>query len=118
LLKPPDKSRINATKKSLIEIGALEEDESSESKDGTTKNLEDCAVLLTPLGKHLAKLPIDVRLAKMLVYAVVFRCLDPILTIAAAMSFKSIFIRSYDTFNTGPVGNFGSHGMCIFTNVI
>lgn len=40
---------------------------------------------LTPLGIHLSKLGLDVRLGKMLLYAVVFRCLDPILTISACL---------------------------------
>lgn len=50
---------------------------------------------LTPLGEHLARLPLDVHLAKMLVYATVFQCIDPILTIVAALSNRSIFLRPY-----------------------
>ena len=32
---------------------------------------------LTPLGHHLAALPVNVRIGKMLVYAAVFGCLEP-----------------------------------------
>jgi HrpA-like RNA helicase len=32
---------------------------------------------LTPLGRHLACLPMDPRLGKMLLMGVVFKCLDP-----------------------------------------
>lgn len=41
---------------------------------------------LTPLGQHLSLMPVDVHIGKMLVYGVLLRCLDPILTIAAALS--------------------------------
>ncbi|KAI8328180.1 P-loop containing nucleoside triphosphate hydrolase protein [Chlamydoabsidia padenii] len=50
---------------------------------------------LTPLGAHLANLPVNVHIGKMILYGALFRCLDPILTIAAAISFKSPFIRPF-----------------------
>jgi len=40
---------------------------------------------LTPLGEHLTQLPLDAHIGKMLVHAAVLRCLDPCLTIAAAL---------------------------------
>ncbi|MCO5577395.1 hypothetical protein L7F22_031227 [Adiantum nelumboides] len=46
---------------------------------------------LTALGKHLSLLPLDVRLAKLLVLGCVFHCLGPLLTIAAIMSSKPLF---------------------------
>jgi HrpA-like RNA helicase len=36
---------------------------------------------LTPLGYHLSSLPVDARIGKMMIYACIFKCLDPILTI-------------------------------------
>ena len=51
---------------------------------------------MTPLGFHLALLPIDPRLGKMLIYASIFSCIDPILTIAASMSLKSPFQAPMD----------------------
>ncbi|KAG6873855.1 hypothetical protein C0995_010467 [Termitomyces sp. Mi166 len=51
----------------------------------------DDAGRLTPLGRHMSTLPVDLRLAKMLILATVFRCLDPILTVAAALSCKPLF---------------------------
>ncbi|RKP06536.1 P-loop containing nucleoside triphosphate hydrolase protein, partial [Thamnocephalis sphaerospora] len=77
-LDPPKSSAIATAVTLLKEVGAFDESEE-----------------LTPLGEHLAKLPIDVRLGKMLVYATTFSCLDPVLTIAAAAGFKSIFVQSY-----------------------
>ncbi|CEP11897.1 hypothetical protein [Parasitella parasitica] len=50
---------------------------------------------LTPLGVHLANLPVDVHIGKMILFGAIFRCLDPILTIAAALSFKSPFVRPF-----------------------
>lgn len=47
---------------------------------------------ITPMGRLLSKLPTDVHLGKLLLIAVVFRCLDPALTIAAALSSKSPFV--------------------------
>lgn len=41
--------------------------------------------ILTPLGYHLAQLPMDARVGKLLLIAATLQCLDPILTIAAAL---------------------------------
>jgi HrpA-like RNA helicase len=41
-------------------------------------------------------LPIDVRLGKMLVLGSVFRCLDPLLTVAACLSAKPLFTAPPD----------------------
>lgn len=40
---------------------------------------------ITALGKHIAELPLDVRLAKLLIFGAVLQCVDPVLTIAACM---------------------------------
>lgn len=41
--------------------------------------------ILTPLGYHLAHLPMDARVGKLLLVGAILQCLDPILTIAAAL---------------------------------
>ncbi|KAM7353368.1 ATP-dependent RNA helicase Rhau [Cochliomyia hominivorax] len=46
---------------------------------------------LTPLGVHLARLPIDPQMGKMILMSALFRCLDPITSAAAGLSFKSPF---------------------------
>ncbi|KAF7307178.1 Dead deah box [Mycena indigotica] len=51
---------------------------------------------LTPLGRHMSSLPVDLRLAKMLVLGTVFQCLDPVLTIAACLSSKPLFLSPTD----------------------
>ena len=50
-------------------------------------NIEE---IVTPLGKHLTHM-CDPRLGKMLVYASLLGCLDPMLTIASAMSGRPLF---------------------------
>ncbi|CAM9784136.1 unnamed protein product [Discosporangium mesarthrocarpum] len=51
--------------------------------------------LLTPLGYHLAHLPMDARVGKLLIIGAILNCLDPILTIAAALSYKAPFQRPF-----------------------
>ena len=74
-LDPPEYRAVRNTSVMLRVIGALQPDK------------ED----LTPLGSHLANIPVDPRLGKMLLYAVMFQCLDPILTIASSIGFRNPF---------------------------
>ena len=48
---------------------------------------------LTPLGSVLSCLPVDVHIGKMLILGSVFHVTDPVLTIAAALSVQSPFLR-------------------------
>lgn len=75
--EPPKDEAIAAAKRALTEIGAFDE-----------------LGRLTPLGRHLAALPVDARVAKMLLFGAILRCLSPILTIAATLSYKSPFQSS------------------------
>ncbi|XP_034751396.1 3'-5' RNA helicase YTHDC2 isoform X2 [Etheostoma cragini] len=47
---------------------------------------------LTDLGYHLADLPVEPHLGKMVLCAVVLKCLDPILTIACILAYRDPFI--------------------------
>uniref|UniRef100_A0AAQ5ZBL0 RNA helicase n=1 Tax=Amphiprion ocellaris TaxID=80972 RepID=A0AAQ5ZBL0_AMPOC len=47
---------------------------------------------LTDLGYHLADLPVDPHLGKMVLCGVVLKCLDPILTIACTLAYRDPFI--------------------------
>ncbi|KAM4567081.1 putative ATP-dependent RNA helicase DHX34 [Odontesthes bonariensis] len=49
---------------------------------------------LTSIGSLLAKLPVDVVIGKMLVLGSVFNLVEPVLTVAAALSVQSPFLRS------------------------
>ncbi|KAM6034290.1 ATP-dependent RNA helicase DHX29 isoform 2-T2 [Chlamydotis macqueenii] len=46
---------------------------------------------LTPLGQHLAALPVNVKIGKMLIFGAIFGCLDSVATLAAVMTEKSPF---------------------------
>lgn len=76
LVEPPATESLNAAKQRLRDLGALTAEEK-----------------LTPLGYHLACLPVDVRIGKLMLFGAIFRCLDPALTIAASLAFKSPFVR-------------------------
>lgn len=45
---------------------------------------------------HLAKMPIDPQMGKMILISALFRCLDPITSVAAALSYKSPFYTPMD----------------------
>lgn len=50
---------------------------------------------LTPLGHHLAALPVDVKIGKLMLYGAIFGCVDSALTIAACLSHKSPFTSPF-----------------------
>ncbi|KAI1932518.1 hypothetical protein LOZ66_006851 [Ophidiomyces ophidiicola] len=52
------------------------------------------AEMLTPLGRQLAQLPLDVFLGKLILYGSVFRCVDAAVSIAAILSSKSPFVHT------------------------
>ncbi|XP_040586783.1 putative ATP-dependent RNA helicase DHX57 isoform X3 [Mesocricetus auratus] len=79
LIEPPHIDSLRASKVRLRDLGALTPDEK-----------------LTPLGYHLASLPVDVRIGKLMLFGSIFRCLDPALTIAASLAFKSPFVSPWD----------------------
>lgn len=48
---------------------------------------------LTPLGRHLAHIPVEPSIGKMILMGAIFGCLDPCLTLAAASAVKDPFQR-------------------------
>ncbi|GJN87301.1 hypothetical protein Rhopal_000249-T1 [Rhodotorula paludigena] len=88
-LDPPDVKAIETAWATLKMLGAVRE----EGAAGVVVKGEGLSARLTPLGMHLAMIPVDVRLAKMLVLAAIFRCLDPILTVVALLSSKPFFLN-------------------------
>ncbi|KAF9044866.1 P-loop containing nucleoside triphosphate hydrolase protein [Hymenopellis radicata] len=74
-LDPPLVTNIQRAVTMLVEVGALTSTEE-----------------ITPMGKILSALPTNVHLGKFLLTAVLLRCLDPALTIAAALNAKSPFL--------------------------
>ncbi|XP_072216626.1 3'-5' RNA helicase YTHDC2 isoform X2 [Excalfactoria chinensis] len=47
---------------------------------------------LTELGYHLVELPVEPHLGKMVLCAVVLKCLDPVLTIACTLAYRDPFV--------------------------
>ncbi|KAL8528983.1 hypothetical protein ACS0TY_006448 [Phlomoides rotata] len=78
-LEPPREEAIASAVSLLYEVGGIEGNEE-----------------LTPLGYHLAKLPVDLLIGKMILYGAIFGCLSPILTISAFLSYKSPFVYPKD----------------------
>ncbi|KAL7990926.1 hypothetical protein Chor_014356 [Crotalus horridus] len=75
LMDPPSHDAVLLSIKHLKELNALDRQEQ-----------------LTPLGVHLARLPVEPHIGKMILFGALFCCLDPVLTIAAGLSFKDPFI--------------------------
>ncbi|KIM31725.1 hypothetical protein M408DRAFT_317990 [Serendipita vermifera MAFF 305830] len=48
---------------------------------------------LTALGRHMAMIPLDLRLSKILILGTLFKCLSPAVTIAACLSSKPLFLN-------------------------
>ncbi|PXF43282.1 putative ATP-dependent RNA helicase DHX57 [Gracilariopsis chorda] len=88
-IDPPDKEAVATAINNLINIGALRT-VGSKGKKGYGD------VEMTALGKHLAGLPVDARIGKLLIYGSVFGCLDAALTIASTISERSPFYAPLD----------------------
>nr|XP_023023039.1 LOW QUALITY PROTEIN: ATP-dependent RNA helicase DHX36-like [Leptinotarsa decemlineata] len=54
-------------------------------------NALDSVENLTPLGYHLARLPVAPQMGKMILLGAIFSCLDPILSVAVSLDFKDAF---------------------------
>ncbi|XP_012286873.1 ATP-dependent RNA helicase DHX36 [Orussus abietinus] len=74
VMDPPDSKAIELSLELLRTLNALDERER-----------------LTPLGYHLAQLPLDPRTGKMIILGALFSCVEPIFAIAASLSFKDAF---------------------------
>lgn len=77
-VEPPTKSNIDGALSRLQDVGAL-----------------DKTYALTALGKHLAALPVDVRIGKLMLFGAIFCCVDSALTMAAFLSHKSPFVSPF-----------------------
>ncbi|XP_038002186.1 ATP-dependent DNA/RNA helicase DHX36 [Motacilla alba alba] len=75
LMDPPSRDAVMLAINHLMELNALDRQEE-----------------LTPLGVHLARLPVEPHIGKMILFGALFCCLDPVLTIAASLSFKDPFV--------------------------
>jgi ATP-dependent RNA helicase DHX29 len=77
-LDPPSSRNIRRAIDALVEVDALTPSEE-----------------LTPLGRQIAKLPLDAHLGKLVLLASTFACVDVAITIAAIVSSKSPFLTPF-----------------------
>lgn len=90
--QPPSEDAVLSALKILEDIGAITLTRATAPNSSKTSSES-----LTGLGLHLAKLPVDARIGKMLIFGAVFKCVDTILTISASLSAsKSPFASSYE----------------------
>uniref|UniRef100_A0AAX7U5T9 RNA helicase n=1 Tax=Astatotilapia calliptera TaxID=8154 RepID=A0AAX7U5T9_ASTCA len=73
-LDRPTEKAVSLAIKNLTELNALDQREN-----------------LTALGFHLAHLPVEPHIGKLILFGALLGCLDPVLTIAASLSFKDPF---------------------------
>ena len=76
VMDPPDEQAIELSLDLLKQLNAIQEEDEQ----------------LTPLGLHLADFPMDPQTGKMILFGAIFGCLDPILSVAASLSFKDAFV--------------------------
>ena len=90
---------MDAAWKTLLDLGAVEGEAMTSRLTALGRHVslagrdQDRAILTEPplRTRQMSALPVDLRLAKMLVLACIFRALDPVLTIAAMLSSKPLF---------------------------
>lgn len=78
-IEPPQSQSVDLAVQNLISLEALTEDEK-----------------LTALGRLLASLPVHPALGKMIILGVIFRCLDPMLILGAALNERGLFVNPPD----------------------
>lgn len=81
-LDPPNLSNLRNTTLLLKEVGALRD---------KGQSIQECDGELTPLGRVMAALPLDIRVSKLIVLGHIFGILQDTIIIAASMSVKDIF---------------------------
>lgn len=77
LIAPPTELSVFGSILDLVDLGALSEYEE-----------------LTPLGLLITKIPTHPRYAKLIFLGIIYRCLDPMLTLCAIMEIPSMFKQS------------------------
>jgi len=78
-IEPPQPEAVEVAVQNLKSLEALTEDEK-----------------LTALGRLLASLPVHPALGKMIILGVIFRCLDPMIILGAALNERSLFVNPPD----------------------
>src|SRR5690606_37167320 len=102
-IEPPDHRLVNDGRKLLIELGAIaeinspktEDDQANPSKSPFEKERLQSSGL-TKIGQQMAKMPIDPRLARMILGGAHFGVLNEVLIIVAALAVQDARERPAD----------------------
>lgn len=112
-IDPPKVDQLNAAWKTLVDLQAVEGEDSTSRLTALGRHVRSArslsrqvlspshgrlTILFVPLSQ-MSSIPVDLRLAKMLVLGAIFRCLDPILSITAILSSKPLFLSPLDKRN-------------------
>lgn len=87
-VEAPDRRAIRDGIALLEELGAL--GRRTDGKSGPETRTDDYGLTLTPIGRDMAQLPVDPRMARMLVEAHGTGCLAEVLIIVAALSIQDV----------------------------
>ncbi|GGO71948.1 ATP-dependent helicase [Nocardioides deserti] len=88
-VEPPDRRNVTAGVQLLEELGALTPEQQGRARQGDQQDRPDRrGPRLTKLGRRLARLPIDPRLARMVLEAERLGCVREVVVIAAALSLQ------------------------------
>ena len=95
--EPPSGEAVKAAMRTLTDVGAIEEAVMEERASEWDDDVHGRGITqVTTLGRYLAQLPVDVHVGKVLVIASLLGCLEPALTAAACLSYKSPFSSRMD----------------------
>lgn len=86
-ITPPDLRLVNDGRKLLIELGALDDTAYTKTRAKKGRAQEGN---LTKIGQQMAKMPIDPRLARMLIAGDTFDCLHDMLIIVSALAVQDV----------------------------
>lgn len=75
-IEPPSAAAVDIAMENLKSLGALSPEEE-----------------LTPLGRVLAMLPVHPALGKMIILGIIFRCLEPMIVLGAALEERALFVN-------------------------
>ncbi|AYF78258.1 ATP-dependent RNA helicase HrpA [Nocardia yunnanensis] len=92
-VEAPDARAIRDGIALLEELGALAR---AEAEAGARRDIPDAGLILTPIGREMAQIPVDPRMARMLVEANRAGCLAEVLIIVAALSIQDVRERPVD----------------------
>ncbi|KAK6727500.1 hypothetical protein RB195_005280 [Necator americanus] len=90
--EPPLADAVDKSMDFLEQLGALYSEASTSDIDLTGFPPPYVEPQLTDLGRLVAQLPLDPQLARLLLFGVVLRCLNPVVTLVAALSHRDPFI--------------------------